>query len=155
VEDARVQAQRLHGRTGDGPRGALLCSENVHRRVVVESCSALARCARRWTSHGHVMPALVRERRTAWAPCRSQVRANKLQPRAWLKSPGTENAQMGGAEGTRTPDPQTPRSAEKGPRMSAPVRFRRSEEGDAVSEPLWTAASAVRWPPSWHHLRAA
>ena len=99
---ARRPAHRRH----------LCCSARTSTRAWSWSCSATARCARPWTSTATSCRRWPARPPTGWAPCCCQVRAGKLQPelqpRVGRKRAGEESpAQMGGAEGTRTPDPHT------------------------------------------------
>jgi integrase len=62
---------------------------------------------------------------------------------------------MGGAEGTRTPDPHAARAAACGLLESLNVRSRRSNGYPAVYGSPRTTVNAIVGPPPWHHTLAA
>ena len=157
LKAAGVQHVRLHD--GRHTAATLLLSENVHPRVVRE---LVGHSQMRTTMdiYSHVMPALAREAADRMGvlllPGKGRLTATRTATTGLVESGQDEEspAQMGGAEGTRTPDPHTARAAARGPRMSDAVRFRRSRRNAVVSGLPQTTANADGWPPSWHHLEA-
>src|SRR3954463_6151221 len=110
LQKAGVRHVRLHD--GRHTAATLLLSENVHPRVVME---LLGHSQMRTTMdiYSHVMPALARE-------AADRMGALLLTGKGWQTATRTATtqmvesaqdeespAQMGGAEGTRTPDPHT------------------------------------------------
>ena len=88
LQKAGVRHVRLHD--GRHTAATLLLSARTCTRGWSWSCSATARCARRWTSTATSCRPWPARRPTGWAPCCCQVRACKLQPelqpRRWLTS---------------------------------------------------------------------
>src|SRR3954466_6999686 len=107
--------------------------------------------------YSHVMPALAREAADRMGALlltgkgRQTATRNEIGPGPSDECPGP----MGGAEGTRTPDPHTGGAAGGGPRASVFVRFRSSDARTVKSERTGTVVNTVIWPPSWHHPVAA
>src|SRR3954469_25214289 len=126
LDAAGVRHVRLHD--GRHTAATLLLSENVHPRVVME---LLGHSQIRTTLdiYSHVMPALAREAADRMGAVlltsKGRQTATTIATTEAVDSGRDEEspAQMGGAEGTRTPDPHTARAAERGPRTSAVVRF--------------------------------
>ncbi|MCU1615764.1 MAG: Site-specific recombinase XerD [Frankiales bacterium] len=158
LKAAGVRQVRLHD--GRHTAATLLLSENVHPRVVME---LLGHSQMRTTMdiYSHVMPALAREAADRMGvlllPGKGRLTATRTATTGLVESGQDEEspAQMGGAEGTRTPDPHTARAAGRGSPTCAVVHFRRSEPGPASSEQPRTPLNTLVWPPSWHHPEAA
>jgi integrase len=108
LQSAGVRHVRLHD--GRHTAATLLLSENVHPRVVME---LLGHSQMRTTMdiYSHVMPALAREAADRMGALLlpgdggPTATTNEFGPGLSQESPGP----MGGAEGTRTPDPHTAR----------------------------------------------
>ena len=110
LQKAGVRHVRLHD--GRHTAATLLLSENVHPRVVME---LLGHSQMRTTMdiYSHVMPALAREAADRMGalllPGKGMQTATRTATTELVESGHNEEspAQMGGAEGTRTPDPHT------------------------------------------------
>src|SRR3954469_6933339 len=110
LQQPGVRHVRLHD--GRHTAATLLLSENVHPRVVME---LLGHSQMRTTMdiYSHVMPALAREAADRMGalllPGKGMQTATKTATTQLVESAQDEEspAQMGGAEGTRTPDPHT------------------------------------------------
>src|SRR3712207_3973509 len=115
----------------------LLLSENVHPRVVME---LLGHSQMRTTMdiYSHVMPALAREaadRMGDLLPAgKGRQTATRTATTELVESAQDEEspAQMGGAEGTRTPDPRTASVVRYQPRHS-PLPARSGGSGPGVT----------------------
>src|SRR3954462_4688546 len=158
LHKAGVRHVRLHD--GRHTAATLLLSENVHPRVVME---LLGHSQMRTTMdiYSHVMPALAREAADRMGALlltgKGIQTATRTATTQIVESTQDEEspAQMGGAEGTRTPDPHTARSAGRGTRTSSTVHLRRSGRSPIINKLLRTTVNIVDWPPSWHHSEAA
>ncbi|MCW2539678.1 MAG: Integrase [Frankiales bacterium] len=124
LKDAGVRHVRLHDARHTAATMLLVAGE--HPRVVMELL-VTPRSGRRWTSYSHVMPALARDAANRmdailFGPDPTDERPGtlaiegELQPLATkaatrvIEPDGSEASsplEMGGAEGTRTPDPHT------------------------------------------------
>jgi integrase len=109
LERAGVRHVRLHD--GRHTAATLLLSEGVHPRVVME---LLGHSQMRTTMdiYSHVMPALAREAADRMgavllSPLATIGNQTGNQPKIVDLAEGSSPLEMGGAEGTRTPDPHT------------------------------------------------
>ncbi|WP_448624999.1 tyrosine-type recombinase/integrase [Geodermatophilus sp. URMC 64] len=157
LQSAGVRHVRLHD--GRHTAATLLLSENVHPRVVME---LLGHSQMRTTMdiYSHVMPALAREaadRMGAVLLMRPASTATTIATRDDSGRPpeGERPGEMGGAEGTRTPDPHTARAAGGGSWGFTGVRLCTSGDCAVLDEPARTTLNASLWPPAWHHAEAA
>ncbi|WP_222272664.1 tyrosine-type recombinase/integrase [Modestobacter marinus] len=158
LRSAGVRHVRLHD--GRHTAATLLLSENVHPRVVME---LLGHSQMRTTMdiYSHVMPALAREAADRMS---ALLLPGVVGPTATTTATRDESGrppdggrpdQMGGAEGTRTPDPHTARAAGRGPWTFATMRSHRSGRSALADECPRTTVNTLLWPPSWHHPQAA
>src|SRR5688572_30486551 len=158
LQQAGVRHVRLHD--GRHTAATLLLSENVHPRVVME---LLGHSQMRTTMdiYSHVMPALAREAADRMGalllPGKGIQTATKTATTELVESGHNKEspAQMGGAEGTRTPDPHTASVVRYQLRHSPlPTRSGVSEPGATVQgrrlptaqgwrHPTWGAATAT------------
>jgi integrase len=157
LQEAGVRHVRLHD--GRHTAATLLLSENVHPRVVME---LLGHSQMRTTMdiYSHVMPALAREAAdrmsTLLLPggvgptATTTATRNENRPGLSQESPGP----VGGAEGTRTPDPHTARAAGNGPPGSGIVRLRSSDGVRNDGGRHRTTMNEVLWLPTWHRREA-
>src|SRR3954454_3784688 len=158
LQRAGVRHVRLHD--GRHTAATLLLTENVHPRVVME---LLGHSQMRTTMdiYSHVMPALAREaadRMGALLLAGKGIQtATTIATTETVDSGRDEESpsQMGGAEGTRTPDPHTARAAGWGPRRAAHVRSRRSRSHVVSNEQPRTALDTALWLARWHRPEAA
>jgi integrase len=158
LQTAGVRHVRLHD--GRHTAATLLLSENVHPRVLME---LLGHSQMRTTMdiYSHVMPALAREAAdrmgTILLTSKGIQTATKTATTELVESAQNEEspAQMGGAEGTRTPDPHTARAAERGPEGFKAVHFRSSGGIRNGGGRPRTSTNEVLWLPPWHRREAA
>jgi integrase len=158
LKAASIRHVRLHDDRHTAATSLL--SENVHPWVVMELLGH-SRVRTTMDIYSHVMPALAREaadrmgtmlltgkgRQTAT----TTATRDEIGPGPSDESPGP----MGGAEGTRTPDPHMPGRL-LGVRGGPPKCGCAGQRGCAVADghPRTTVNRAF-WPPSWHHTEAA